>query len=502
MAMRLRLAGLEHRTRRGTGTLLSWPRPSWPQVAVVAICVALLAIDRLPRFYQGDSTAYLATGLSGWVPPDRSWAYGFGARWLVEAAHSVGVLVALQALAMAGALLMLCRDMAGFPRARAATMLFAVVASLDPLNVAYSRFWLTDTLSAAAFLAFVVLAARSVAQRRLRHYLPFLVVAVVVSVFIRVAYVPIELGTIAIASVAMLARRMERPAGTMRRLVVLAALPILAGSGLALANARVAMPVLRGHVSLNHDSGLYTMGVFLPGLRYADFQAAGVDISPAEFAALHLEDYRGRSGQMWSDGPHFIRSLLETKLGVTANYDPRLQAVCAAVVRSALLHHPQTLVAVYLGSLALYFDPQDWSAGFAGEMGFGRPLPDWTANFLGGVTGHAVPTNITARRTLLTDVLGATLAFYPALLLAGAAAAAYVLWRRAAFGTPHLLSSALLASLLATPLYSHAIIPRYLLATVTLSECLVCLAVFGALRSNASVAIGQFQDGRIGAAHG
>jgi hypothetical protein len=40
-----------------------------------ALLGAGLLIDHMPRFYQGDSLSYLSTG-EGWMPPDRSWAFG------------------------------------------------------------------------------------------------------------------------------------------------------------------------------------------------------------------------------------------------------------------------------------------------------------------------------------------------------------------------------------------------------------------------------------------
>ena len=45
--------------------------------AVLAGKATWLAIDAAPAVFLGDSESYLATALEGWIPPDRSFAYGY-----------------------------------------------------------------------------------------------------------------------------------------------------------------------------------------------------------------------------------------------------------------------------------------------------------------------------------------------------------------------------------------------------------------------------------------
>lgn len=455
--------------------------------AAVLVFALALALDRLPRFYQGDSLSYLTTGLNGWIPPDRSWAYGFGARWLVEATRSGAALVAVQALMLLGAILLACRVFSAERGAGWAVLAFAAVASLDPLNQAYARFWLSDIPAAAAYVAIIALLAAGVAlpAGRFRPVALALAALTVFTIFVRVAYAPILAATLVIAAAAAsLMPRRSRPPGLRRRVLALLALPAFAVGALALANSQVAIPSLRGQVFVNRMSDLYTMGVFLPALRYKDFEEAGIPITRAEFDGFD-RSLDAREAQVWSDGPQYVRWLMAQRLGVTEAYDERMQAAAAAVVRTGLRRHPGTFIVTHIRSIATIFDPGRWRRVMRGELGFERPLPDWAAGLLSLMTGRAVSPAVTAQPSLLPDALLAVAGLYPVLLLLGGAAAVGVLVAARPFGPRHVLASAILACLLVTPLFSHAPKPRYLLAPVTLSELLLLLLVLSpaALRS-------------------
>ena len=474
------------------GALAAPPRPAPPRLAPPAawgralpaaaatlLTLLLLALDHLPRFYQGNSIAYLSTGMSGWIPPDRSWAYGFASRWLVELLGSVSALVAVQAALLLGAILLLCRTVPYGQATRWPILAFAVLAALDPMGQGYARFWLSDTPAAAAFLAFTALLAASLTMPsgRFRRTVPWLAATGLAAVFVRVAYAPILIGMLAGgAALASLYPARARPPRLRRRLLALLAVPVAAVVLLALANSVVAIPSLRGHPFVNRMSDLYTLGVFLPGLRQDDFTAAGVPVTAAEFEAWD-RSLDAREAQVWGDGPGHMRWTMMQRLGVTEVYDARFQQACADVVRAALRRHPGDLALTYLRSLAASLDPWRWGRIMDVEIGFDRPLPDWVATYLTGVTGRPVAPSMTALPSLLAGWMQALAAAYPVLLLLGAAASAAVLALARPFGPTHVLALALLGALLAAPLFSHALKPRYVLAPITLSELLLPLAL-------------------------
>lgn len=70
----------------------------WLSLILSTFCIKLLifCIDPLPMFFLGDSASYINTSLTGWIPPDRSFVYGFIIKLVAVAAHSLTSLIILQ----------------------------------------------------------------------------------------------------------------------------------------------------------------------------------------------------------------------------------------------------------------------------------------------------------------------------------------------------------------------------------------------------------------------
>ena len=109
----------------------------------------------MPQLFMGDSGSYLFTAVSGWMPPDRSFLYGYVIRWSSLGTESLTSLLILQAfLATATAILvaLICRSY--FWTHFCLSYLFGVLCSLDPLQLVWERYVMTETIS----LFFYVLA--------------------------------------------------------------------------------------------------------------------------------------------------------------------------------------------------------------------------------------------------------------------------------------------------------------------------------------------------------
>src|SRR6267143_4502387 len=124
---------------------------------IVALNFLLLAFDPLPKLFMGDSESYLWTALSGWMPPDRSFLYGYVIRWSSLWTGSLTSLLILQAFlgAITSLLVALvCRSVLGL--APGLSYLFGVLCSLDPLQLVWERYVMTETVS-LFFYALVLL---------------------------------------------------------------------------------------------------------------------------------------------------------------------------------------------------------------------------------------------------------------------------------------------------------------------------------------------------------
>ncbi len=428
--------------------------------------LAYWLLDHAPRFYLGDSTAYLSTGTSGWIPPDRSWAYGYASRWVVQATGTISALAACQCLLLALAILAVRRLVQ--PQDRRACLVFCAIAALDPLLEAYTRFWLSDTLALAFFLMFLRVLDRFTAPGRARFLSGFagLCLIAFLAFWVRLAYVPVALAT-CVGCVA-LSFRPGQPFCRRRALAACLAVP-LAVLAVAGSNAAVSIPRFRGTLFLNKMSGLYELGVFTPAIRLADINAAGIEMTHATFDSMALWRYDDRPAQVWSDDTHYLRAYLQKASGYSDVLDPRFQALCHRIVRIGVSHHPQTFVASYLYGLSLYLTPKFYLAHFDDEMGLDKDLPEWSVDFLRSFSHSNISRDTPRALTPLVGLLRAVMPVYFLVMIAGFACAVFILCTR---GRPrgHLvLALGLVFSLLATPIYSHGIKPRYALAVVALS---------------------------------
>lgn len=116
--------------------------------AVVLLKVVLLVLDPHPAFFLGDSMAFLGTAMTGWFPPQRSWAYGMVVGLLAFPGKGFFSLVVLQT--MAG---IMTSWVAGWCLVRylnvkaSVAVVVMIILALDPLHLMYERMVMSETLS-------------------------------------------------------------------------------------------------------------------------------------------------------------------------------------------------------------------------------------------------------------------------------------------------------------------------------------------------------------------
>src|SRR4030095_7365385 len=83
---------------------------------VFATKLFLLWLDPTSKLFMGDSGSYIWTGLTGWIPSDRSYLYGHLGRWWAVWPHSFLPLLAAQALASGVTAIVFAENLQGFFR--------------------------------------------------------------------------------------------------------------------------------------------------------------------------------------------------------------------------------------------------------------------------------------------------------------------------------------------------------------------------------------------------
>src|SRR5918996_75680 len=115
---------------------------------VLAIKLLLLWLDPTPKLFMGDSRSYIWTALTGWIPGDRSYFYGYLIRWVAVWPHSFTPLLVIQALASGATAIvfaLICSRF--FQMSNSLSFVFGVLCALDPLQLVWERYVMTETFS-------------------------------------------------------------------------------------------------------------------------------------------------------------------------------------------------------------------------------------------------------------------------------------------------------------------------------------------------------------------
>jgi hypothetical protein len=135
---------------------------------IFALKFVLLALDPSPKLFLGDSASYVWTAVSGWIPADRSFSYGFIIHWLCSAGQSLTPLLLCQAfLGGATAILVaiICRS--SFGLSLRASYVFGFVSAIDPLQLLWERYVMTEVISLFFYAILLFLSFLYLRDRRL-----------------------------------------------------------------------------------------------------------------------------------------------------------------------------------------------------------------------------------------------------------------------------------------------------------------------------------------------
>jgi len=113
-----------------------------------AVKYSFYLIDSFPLFFLGDSGSYIHTSLTGWIPPDRSFMYGYVIRILTVYVHSLQPLVIVQILlSIFTAYIMLFSFSYFFKLTPGVVYLLGFLFVIDPYQLLYERSVMTENMS-------------------------------------------------------------------------------------------------------------------------------------------------------------------------------------------------------------------------------------------------------------------------------------------------------------------------------------------------------------------
>lgn len=290
----------------------SFPVYSWWWffvLLIVAVKLTVFGLDPLPRFFMGDSGSYLWTAFSGWIPPDRSFLYGFLIRWTALATHSLTTLLLLQtflAILTAICLAMICRDV--FSLSPVLSCLFGFLCAVDPLQWVWERYLMTETISLFLYATLLVVSFFYLQQRRLWQLALVQGVGVVLISF-RISYLlVVEASTILLPAIAFASSfRLKGQNGPGQpRFALVRQFGLHWGASLVLFFVlHQGYKQLNGHLAGRAPAYLYSSGFSIlaswaPTLRPTDSPDKRLSEIIAQGAAFRLRDIRSRNNQLYS----------------------------------------------------------------------------------------------------------------------------------------------------------------------------------------------------------
>ncbi len=135
---------------------------------ILGLKALLLVLDPVPKFFFGDSSCYMHTAVDGWIPPDRSFAYGFVIRAVALPAGSLLPLVVLQVVASgACAILLAWMLVQSFQVPPWASCGLGLLCAVEPIQLLYERYVMAETLSLFLFVLQLAASLRYMETRSL-----------------------------------------------------------------------------------------------------------------------------------------------------------------------------------------------------------------------------------------------------------------------------------------------------------------------------------------------
>lgn len=353
-------------------------------LAIVCIKAVFLALDSRPAYSLGDSQAYLGTAISDYIPPDRSFAYGFVLRLVALGTHSLSVMVRFQVLLSAISCWLVSFVLLKYFRVRFwIAVLCGVLCACEPLQLSLERFVMTETVANFLFACYFCLAVAYVRNGSLWILLAGQVTGISL-LAIRISFYPqAMLYSVLVPVLSPQAQALWRSAcERWKKLSSSRPSPKLLWTVAAHVSLSVLLTqsLLTGYKHLNgylihrppklfYDKGYFLLIDVLPIVKPEDCPIAS--LRPVIFSGLKLDIHstRNRFAEHWANG-----EIIDRLEKLSPNQDVGAH-LANTIAMHALKRDPLGAAGLMLRGFADYFDYRFFLSCLKIDEGIGRPLP-------------------------------------------------------------------------------------------------------------------------------
>jgi len=355
------------------GTANAW----WLFCALVlAMKLLLLWLDPKPKLFMGDSWSYIWTALKGSIPKDRSYFYGYLVRWLALLPHSFTPLLVIQALASGTTAIvfaLICSRF--FELSNALSFLFGFICALDPLQLVWERYVMTETFSLLVYVLVLYWSLAYLRDRRLWQLavvqaLSVLLIGFRMSYLIVVQACTILLPLIAFARCYLPALRNRFGARAPRATILMTGLMHLIASLAMMFVMHGAYKYANGRLSKRepaylHSAGDHLAAVWAPVLRPSDASDPRFGELIASGDQFKIKDLNSRNAQQYGEG-FLIKRWREIERNPRKN-----NRVTRETAMNALWRRPLEIVGLTVQTYMGYWNRGDIHWYAQSDLGYG-----------------------------------------------------------------------------------------------------------------------------------
>lgn len=326
-----------------------WRRELWTVLAVVlAVKLALLAVDHLPRVFLGDSVTYLHGALDGVVPRDRSFVYSILIALTAVPAHSLLVLVLAQTVAGAlAATIVYAIARGGLGLGALASGGLALLTAVEPAQLFYERMVMAEAFGGLAWFGFIGCAVGYFRNGDWR-WLPAAALCGLVAASLRMNGLAVLLVVGGLLPAWRWLLHAPARASGWRRCGAQLALALACTASLHVGYRHLVGHLTHAPPGYIGIAGVFELGMVAPLVQPADFAGTGCPPDILQRIGVPLRDATMRESQIWRDDglwPVMRRTCRDA------------EQAAAIVAERALSERPWGLLPMAAVIIGQYFDP-------------------------------------------------------------------------------------------------------------------------------------------------
>ena len=344
---------------------------------IFAVKLLLLWLDSTPKLYMGDSSSYIHTALTGSIPSDRSYFYGYLVRWLAVWPHSFTPLLIAQALASGATAIvfaLVCSRFFGMPKRL--SFLFGSLCALDPCQLVWERYVMTESFSLLVYVLVLYWSLAYLRDRRLWQLAVIQALSVLLIGF-RMSFLPVVLACtillplIAFARCVFPALRKRSEAQAAEAGVLTIGLMHVIASITMMFVMHDAYRYANGWLSKRepaylHDSGTHLAAVWAPALEPSDATDTRFHDLIANGHEFRIEDPTLRNAQ------HFGEGFLIDRWRKIEKKRRKRDRIARETAMNALRRRPLQIAGLALKTYMGYWDIASIQSYAREDLGYGE----------------------------------------------------------------------------------------------------------------------------------